>query len=227
MRRRAFTLIELLVVIAIIAILASILFPVFAQAREKARSISCLSNQKQVGIAFGMYVQDYDEITPPHTYPVPGQPVGVLWHQMLIPYVKTPQVWGCQSGENGSRRGWAGPYTGDVGLGYNNRGVSRLPLAGFEYPSDTLAIMDSTYYVVWINGNNVTAAANSPLYRPAGYLPPVCNPVFQNELNNVTPAVRHAGGANAIYLDGHAKWMKQDRYLRGACPELMRLWRGL
>src|SRR5437762_6356050 len=68
MNRRArsgFTLIELLVVIAIIAILAAILFPVFAQAREKARAISCLSNCKQAGLAWSMYAQDYDETTPP------------------------------------------------------------------------------------------------------------------------------------------------------------------
>src|SRR5436853_4498579 len=62
--RRGFTLIELLVVIAIIAILAAILFPVFAQARAKARSISCMSNARQVGTAFHMYVQDYDEVCP-------------------------------------------------------------------------------------------------------------------------------------------------------------------
>lgn len=62
--RRAFTLIELLVVIAIIAILAAILFPVFAKAREAARQSTCLSNSKQIGLAFGMYVQDYDETFP-------------------------------------------------------------------------------------------------------------------------------------------------------------------
>src|SRR5436190_16513976 len=64
--RNAFTLIELLVVIAIIAILAAILFPVFAQAREKARQSSCISNMKQVGLALQMYAQDYDETLPPH-----------------------------------------------------------------------------------------------------------------------------------------------------------------
>ncbi|MBM3460361.1 MAG: DUF1559 domain-containing protein, partial [Armatimonadetes bacterium] len=217
---------ELLVVIAIIAILAAILFPVFAQAREKGRAVSCLSNLKQVGIARSMYVQDYDEFTPPHTYAAPGQPVGVLWHQMLMPYIKTSKVWGCPSGENNSRRGWDGPYTGDIGLGYNNRGVALRSLASFEYPADVLAMMDATYYVVWINGRNV-AAATAPLYRPAAYEPPVCSPLFQNENNPVTPAVRHQGGANAVFLDGHARLLKQDRFLRGNCADLIRLWRGL
>src|SRR5262250_3403391 len=71
MRKRAFTLIELLVVIAIIAILAAILFPVFAQAREQARTISCLSNVKQIGLGIKMYTQDYDEEFPMGTYPGP------------------------------------------------------------------------------------------------------------------------------------------------------------
>src|SRR5436305_1411609 len=71
--RRGFTLIELLVVIAIIAILAAILFPVFAQAREKARQAMCLSNLKQIGNGFMMYVQDYDEIFPPTDYDVGAQ----------------------------------------------------------------------------------------------------------------------------------------------------------
>lgn len=82
-RIKAFTLIELLVVIAIIAILAAILFPVFAQAREKARSISCLSNEKQLGLGMMMYIQDYDE-----TFPFAwGNPAGT-WSQTIDPYVK-------------------------------------------------------------------------------------------------------------------------------------------
>ena len=71
-QRRGFTLIELLVVIAIIAILAAILFPVFAQAREKARAASCLSNARQIGLAFSMYVQDFDEVYPPAVDAVSG-----------------------------------------------------------------------------------------------------------------------------------------------------------
>jgi prepilin-type N-terminal cleavage/methylation domain-containing protein/prepilin-type processing-associated H-X9-DG protein len=93
--RRAFTLIELLVVIAIIAILAAILFPVFAQAREKARSISCLSNLKQMGTAAMMYVQDYDE-----TYMCGwGQPTGeTLWRWVLQPYIQKSGAAGVYNG---------------------------------------------------------------------------------------------------------------------------------
>src|SRR5262245_6958605 len=85
--RRGFTLIELLVVIAIIAILAAILFPVFAQARAKAPQVMCLSNMKQLGLAFMGYVQDYDETYPPVDYddPVIGR---VTWPTLVDPYVK-------------------------------------------------------------------------------------------------------------------------------------------
>jgi prepilin-type N-terminal cleavage/methylation domain-containing protein/prepilin-type processing-associated H-X9-DG protein len=92
--RRAFTLIELLVVIAIIAILAAILFPVFAQARDKARAASCLSNAKQMGLAIMQYTQDYDELYPNGTYnfgPVGG------WAGQVYPYVKSDGVYRCPS----------------------------------------------------------------------------------------------------------------------------------
>src|SRR5579883_3098687 len=93
----AFTLIELLVVIAIIAILAAILFPVFAQAREKARGASCLSNVKQINLAFIQYVQDYDEVMPIAHNCDQGVAQGyswfcggrVDWPQTILPYVKT------------------------------------------------------------------------------------------------------------------------------------------
>jgi len=96
-----FTLIELLVVIAIIAILAAILFPVFAQAREKARSAACLSNMKQLGNALAMYSQDYDECMPTHENSCSagknGQFTGLEWFEQLMPYVKDTGVFACPS----------------------------------------------------------------------------------------------------------------------------------
>ncbi|HZT44419.1 MAG TPA: prepilin-type N-terminal cleavage/methylation domain-containing protein [Chthonomonadaceae bacterium] len=86
-RLRGFTLIELLVVIAIIAILAAILFPVFAQAREKARAITCLSNEKQIGLGLAMYVSDYDETFPMDQYTFPDWDQ-VRWYDMIYPYIK-------------------------------------------------------------------------------------------------------------------------------------------
>src|SRR5437879_3380105 len=87
---RGFTLIEMLVVISIIAILASILFPVFAQAREKARAAACLSNQKQIAMAFAMYSQDFDEVYPPAVDAVSG----AWWEAAVQPYIKSGQVGG-------------------------------------------------------------------------------------------------------------------------------------
>jgi prepilin-type N-terminal cleavage/methylation domain-containing protein/prepilin-type processing-associated H-X9-DG protein len=96
-RRMGFTLIELLVVIAIIAILAAILFPVFAQAREKARAISCVSNLKQLGLAYRMYEDDYDEMVVPDYEYVGGQPAGhLLWYpDLMYPYVKNGAIFTC------------------------------------------------------------------------------------------------------------------------------------
>jgi prepilin-type N-terminal cleavage/methylation domain-containing protein len=121
MHRNAFTLIELLVVIAIIAILAAILFPVFAQAREQARKATCLSNMKQIGLGMQMYVQDYDETFPcilihPNSswsgasggvdgvdgYSLDGKPYHswYLTPLRLDPYIKNKQVWACPSDSN-------------------------------------------------------------------------------------------------------------------------------
>src|SRR5437763_17019901 len=100
MKRCGFTLIELLVVIAIIAILAAILFPVFAQAREKARTISCLSNNKQVGLAFMQYVQDFDETFPPSrftTTPNDTANRSSPWTVSILPYTKNVQIYECPS----------------------------------------------------------------------------------------------------------------------------------
>jgi len=132
-RFSGFTLIELLVVIAIIAILAAILFPVFAQAREKARQTVCISNQKQMGLGFSMYVQDYDEQTPAAFLPIttpeypafvaggaPGDAATVIpYDEQLMPYLKNEQMLACPSD---STTGWqAFTWTWDQHQHYKRR----------------------------------------------------------------------------------------------------------
>jgi prepilin-type N-terminal cleavage/methylation domain-containing protein/prepilin-type processing-associated H-X9-DG protein len=116
-KRLGFTLIELLVVIAIIAILAAILFPVFAQAREKARAITCLSNEKEIGLATMMYVQDYDEQYPNGSDSFGGKhPVG--WAGQLYPYVKSMGVLKCPDDSTGGLVSYA--YNNNVGSNYTD-----------------------------------------------------------------------------------------------------------
>jgi len=95
---RGFTLIELLVVIAIIAILASILFPVFARAREKARESSCMSNQKQIGLAIHMYASDYDDLMPiANSKPAVADDGPPGLRDVILPYCKNTQIFRCPS----------------------------------------------------------------------------------------------------------------------------------
>jgi prepilin-type N-terminal cleavage/methylation domain-containing protein/prepilin-type processing-associated H-X9-DG protein len=133
-RRGAFTLIELLVVIAIIAILAAILFPVFAQAREKARQTSCLSNIKQIALGTQMYLQDYDSVYP---QAVDGQ--YVQWYNMVLPYIKNGELAG--------------------GLSYGRGGIFRCP----SFPDDTgqgqnYGCHDALFVNNWGNPNPIRPA---------------------------------------------------------------------
>ena len=111
--RNGFTLIELLVVIAIIAILAAILFPVFARARGNARRASCMSNEKQIALGMMQYTQDYDEKLPLYSN-VPA--INVYWPAVIQPYVKSTQLFTCPESPN---RIYTGSSAGVAGYGYN------------------------------------------------------------------------------------------------------------
>jgi len=206
-RNKGFTLIELLVVIAIIAILAAILFPVFAKAREKARSATCQSNLKQMGLAFMMYAQDYDETM------IGGDSGGALspyagWPNYLVPYVKNGQIFFCPSGpEPGAYAGWPnttqwyqdGQYAYNFDF-WNIVGVTDArypgrPLAEVERPSEILLVSDgqAAFWICCIN--TFTAATNIVRGSPGDTRP---------------PGARHNGGMNILFGDGHVKFMNGE-----------------
>ncbi len=157
--KRGFTLIELLVVIAIIAILAAILFPVFAQAREKARAISCLSNIKQANTAWQMYLQDYDEVMAPFWVTNTGTPAQWWWPKLHEPYIKHWSIFRCPSAPDplsvwGSGQfSWWGNQMIWPNIGYNYLGLSTwwdcdytigVSLASVSRPASTISLTDSS-----------------------------------------------------------------------------------
>ena len=197
MKARGFTLIELLVVIAIIAILAAILFPVFAKAREKARQASCLSNLKQVSLAQLMYIQDYDEMLlyawiwntdlGTATHPV-------YWFDVIQPYMKNVQALKCPSA----------PQTADkvTDYGRNQQHLPyRLPgatisLGMIQRPAEVLMLCDAFPTVGW-------------KWRFVYF--PVCNSNLTNSISD-----RHNGGGNIAFFDGHCKWMSHQATVGGS-----------
>ncbi len=194
MRNRGFTLIELLVVIAIIAILAAILFPVFARAREKARQTSCLSNVKQISLGYLMYFQDYDERTCIHRCGDSGHNWLYCTHEVVMPYVKNFQVFVCpsdaaQTGDQVLRPNAPAGRQG-VGLSYwDNMDMDNRSLAQCNTPSQKVMIGDNDYY-------------GYAAWRPAG----------DSHRYYFTSRVQdpHNDGLNVGFYDGHAKWMKKN-----------------
>jgi len=194
MKRTGFTLIELLVVIAIIAILAAILFPVFARAREKARQTSCTSNLKQIGTAMLMYVQDYDER---YGQGLSGTSAGTVtvYHQ-IMPYMKNNQILQCPSNQN---------EITVAGMNTVLSGLGAPPMAaGF---SGTSYIFNTA---VWEDGNLtglVAPISDAEIPRPSETfvigdgnieVPAFNSPIMGN----------HNDTANCAYADGHAKVVK-------------------
>ena len=204
--RSGFTLIELLVVIAIIAILAAILFPVFAKAREKARQSSCSSNLKQMGLAHIQYMQDYDERNPWSYGADNTSCVGISarfgWRGWVInsthPYMKNIQVAVCPSNPgSGINRDPAGAICANAiassaAYGYNYAGLQNYALAQFDRPVDQVILYDSD--AVW----NDCWAPNSA----CGF---ETRDIAQFKAGNFQYTCVHNNKNNFVFLDGHVK----------------------
>ncbi|MCE5237582.1 DUF1559 domain-containing protein [bacterium] len=201
MSRRGFTLIELLVVIAIIAILAAILFPVFAKAREKARQSSCLSNTRQLALAILQYVQDNDEVfmyanlNPPGTY----------WYVAAAPYMKSTQILQCPSRRGAVDYGYNMDYLG-YSWGTAGTQVGGVGLGTIKSPAETVMLSDSNAAYSLYGGRT---SGGSPRYDTNSY----------NGWDPLNPsggaAMRHNSGSNHAFVDGHSKWLAAT-YVRGA-----------
>ncbi len=195
MRRKGFTLIELLVVIAIIAILAAILFPVFAKAREKARQATCTSNLKQLGLAQLQYVQDYDETWPMNFEAITWYDTTYGYWNAVAPYIKSPGIIKCPSTKQGYwvNNSW---YRSD--LMYGVWGAWRQPPAGNLGPvaAATMASIKSPSNV--IVSFEVGPNGGTPL---GSSWPWVGTAIWQGY-----GGAPHSDGAVLLLSDGHAKW---------------------
>jgi prepilin-type N-terminal cleavage/methylation domain-containing protein/prepilin-type processing-associated H-X9-DG protein len=229
---RAFTLIELLVVIAIIAILAAILFPVFAQAREKARQATCVSNAKQIGLGISMYAQDFDEM-----YPFGGGGWGYnpRWDGVIMPYVKNGGntantrgvrgMWMCPSRPSypsgtSERRGYG--CNSNIMMWQSSRSMAEIPTPAGTFiaaEGSSLTSADST-------GPNQYKPEEWPRLewtRTDWQVVPPGGWANNNNTNYATadtscnqcrrPMARHNGGMTVVYCDGHVKWAKASQFL--------------
>jgi len=202
--RRGFTLIELLVVIAIIAILAAILFPVFAKAREKARQSSCLSNLKQIGLAFMQYAQDYDERLPTDWITLPGGTPWTdrySWRAMISPYMKNTQIFSCPSDSytySGALAGQCQNGEGIIPGSYGDNTVHWASAAPHPPGTTYCALGQIALPAQLILAGDSTGGSHQISYQAdtLGFV------------RSDAGAVRHNDGANYCFADGHAKWLK-------------------
>jgi prepilin-type N-terminal cleavage/methylation domain-containing protein/prepilin-type processing-associated H-X9-DG protein len=222
--RRAFTLIELLVVIAIIAILAAILFPVFSQAREKARSISCLSNCKQIGNALMMYSQDYDEGMPawdaglacstgkgagrpiPASAPCPANfDRRTYWDAVLLPYVKSGAKPTATVGSSGGV--WQCPSATDrrqPSYGYSMFLAYTWPQSPAYYRWPSMPQVAEPAATVFVGDGGTSGRLGRTIDFQGWYEYNCSKAPYTRDAPQ-----RHQDGANYVFCDGHAKWFKQ------------------
>lgn len=199
-----FTLIELLVVIAIIAILAAILFPVFARARENARRASCLSNLKQIGLGVIQYTQDYDEIYPPRRNTPPGADTQLYsWRTLIYPYVKSTQLFACPSNPNNRNLTLDSDAPTAFPVSYSCNGVTNN--IGGTPPmvvdvGTSIAAMPQTAQTILV-GESKDFSTQMIINGSAG--------ITGTSNDNYALSVQgHLGNSNWLFADGHAKAMK-------------------
>ena len=209
MKTKGFTLIELLVVIAIIAILAAILFPVFAKAREKARQSSCLSNLRQLGTACLQYGQDYDEKMPPAYRYTNNNAYLYWWADLIQPYVTSYQILECASDpqpwQSAYLRPWRTPSPfvcsyGMANIAVDVNGVAIPPVPGS--PMSVLQEASNTILLLDAYGPEI-AAGGITRYR-------LLDQTDLSTTGNCLVAKRHNDGFNICFADGHAKGVKSS-----------------
>jgi prepilin-type N-terminal cleavage/methylation domain-containing protein len=248
LKQRAFTLIELLVVIAIIAILAAILFPVFAQARDKARQSACLSNAKQLGLAVTMYASDYDEtffwqkawdeqVDLGAGFWGNSYKTYIRWPTAHLPYVKNHEVFKCPSDKDKDGRSYAkapgeGGYTVPFPIGYGPNlmlmcyTTAPVSVAQVGRPSDKIFLAEAetpfacceNWNAEYFRGANWTGKENG--WTRGDYRKNVGKAKQLKVGDDKLKAVtRHLLGNIAVFCDGHAKWYRWDQVGDSDSPE--------
>ena len=242
---KAFTLIELLVVIAIIAILAAILFPVFARARENARRTSCQSNLKQLGIMVMQYTQDYDERHPPTFYNGSASGTSSSWVTFMQPYIKSTQVFQCpsESEATGNTPGATFPvhYAYNLSIGGNvadatNGGVAYTSIASLVAPASTVMMTDSGSLQAGTVNSTQAATTNPALWtkRIAAdkhttwiLITPTSSNWSFTTVDYGAPLARHLETTNILWADGHVKSQRVETiYPTGATAPCFLIARG-